>query len=216
MLADFKRLKEHMAIVLDEYGGTAGIVTMEDLLEEIVGEILDEYDEAGSAGPEHDARRQQLVSPAATNIGELNSRYELTVPEEEYTTIGGYVFGALGTLPVVGDRVTAGGATFVVRDMDGRRVETLGMEIPIPLRYPRTTGAASRRRGARASAMQPRIYRVGLPPYAAVTVRPPQCVAGPRAVIPASSPARTRRPPSPSPPAGRSPSTTWSYVSACE
>ena len=129
VLSDFKRLKDHMAIVVDEYGGTAGIVTMEDLLEEIVGEILDEYDEPHATVPattgEADRRR-------STNIGELNSRYELKVPEEEYTTIGGYVFGALGRLPAVGDRVTAGGAIFTVREMDGRRVETLGMELPPP------------------------------------------------------------------------------------
>jgi putative hemolysin len=129
VLGDFKRLKEHMAIVLDEYGGTAGIVTMEDLLEEIVGEILDEHDEAEAPRP-LSTREGELVVAGSTNIGELNGRYELTVPEEDYTTIGGYVFGALGRVPVVGDRVTAGGATFIVRDMDGRRVETLGMELP--------------------------------------------------------------------------------------
>jgi CBS domain containing-hemolysin-like protein len=128
VLADFKRLKDHMAIVVDEYGGTAGIVTMEDLLEEIVGEILDEYDEA-LAPPLTPAHEGEVFVAGSTNIGELNSRYELTVPEEVYTTIGGYVFGALGRLPAIGDRITAGGATFTVRQMDGRRVETLSMEI---------------------------------------------------------------------------------------
>ena len=131
VLSDFKRLKEHMAIVLDEYGGTAGVVTMEDLLEEIVGEILDEYDEPAAPTPETTREGSTLIT-GATNIGELNQRYELTVPDEEYTTIGGFVFGVLGRLPVIGDRVTAGGATFVVREMDGRRVEMLGMELPPP------------------------------------------------------------------------------------
>jgi CBS domain containing-hemolysin-like protein len=131
VLADFKRLKDHMAIVVDEYGGTAGIVTMEDLLEEIVGEILDEYDEA-LAPPLTPAQQGEAFVAGSTNIGELNSRYELTVPKDEYTTIGGYVFGALGRLPAIGDRVVAGGATFTVRQMDGRRVETLGMEIAAP------------------------------------------------------------------------------------
>lgn len=128
VLADFKRLKDHMAIVVDEYGGTSGIVTMEDLLEEIVGEILDEYDEPHPSASAPTPKGELLVA-GSTNIGELNARYELAVPEDEYTTIGGYVFGALGRLPTVGDRVAAGGATFTVRDMDGRRVETLSMEI---------------------------------------------------------------------------------------
>ncbi|HEY6830295.1 MAG TPA: hemolysin family protein [Gemmatimonadaceae bacterium] len=127
VLSDFKRLKEHLAIVLDEYGGTAGLVTMEDLLEEIVGEILDEYDEA----PEHPEREgaDLVIVPGSTNIGELNERFGLNVPEDDYTTIGGFVFGALGRLPVKGDRTTAGGAVFTVREMDGRRVETLAVDL---------------------------------------------------------------------------------------
>ena len=127
VLADFKRLKEHMAIVLDEYGGTAGLVTMEDLLEEIVGEILDEYDEP----PEHPEREgtDLVIVPGNTDISELNERYGLNVSDEDYTTIGGFVFGALGRLPVVGDRVTAGGAVFTVREMDGRRIESLAVDL---------------------------------------------------------------------------------------
>ena len=127
VLADFKRLKEHMAVVLDEYGGTAGIVTMEDLLEEIVGEILDEYDEPEPLpNPDPDA---DVLLAGATNIGELNERFGLEVPHDEYATIGGYIFGALGRLPVVGDRVTASHAVFTVREMDGRRIETLAVDL---------------------------------------------------------------------------------------
>jgi CBS domain containing-hemolysin-like protein len=127
VLADFKRLKEHLAVVLDEYGGTAGLVTMEDLLEEIVGEILDEKDEP----PEPEARESPdlVVIPGSTNIADLNERFGLDVPEEDYTTIGGYVFGVLGRLPVLGDRVTAGGAVFTVREMEGRRIETLAVDL---------------------------------------------------------------------------------------
>jgi CBS domain containing-hemolysin-like protein len=125
VLADFKRLKEHMAIVLDEYGGTAGVVTMEDLLEEIVGEIEDEYDVAELAAPEQPSG--ELVIPGETNIGDLNEEYGLSVPDAEHSTIGGYVFGALGRLPHPGDVVVAGGASFVVRSMDNRRIETLAV-----------------------------------------------------------------------------------------
>ncbi|MEO8564263.1 MAG: hemolysin family protein, partial [bacterium] len=127
VLADFKRLKEHMAVVLDEYGGTAGIVTMEDLLEEIVGEILDEYDEPELVpSPDPDA---DVLVPGNTNIGELNERFGLEIPHDDYATIGGYVFGALGRLPVVSDRVTASHAVFTVRAMDGRRIETLAVDL---------------------------------------------------------------------------------------
>jgi CBS domain containing-hemolysin-like protein len=127
VLADFKRLKEHMAVVLDEYGGTAGIVTMEDLLEEIVGEILDEYDEPElQAASTSDA---DVLMAGAMNIGEMNERFGLEVPDDDYTTIGGYVFGALGRLPVVGDRVTASHAVFTVKAMDGRRIETLAVDL---------------------------------------------------------------------------------------
>src|SRR5258705_7465772 len=116
-----------MAVVLDEYGGTAGIVTMEDLLEEIVGEILDEYDEpevleAGEPGAD-------VIIPGYMNIHELNERFGLDVPDDEYTTIGGYVFGALGRLPVVGDRITASHAIFTVKAMNGRRVDTLAVDL---------------------------------------------------------------------------------------
>jgi CBS domain containing-hemolysin-like protein len=122
VLSDFKKRKAHLAIVLDEFGGTAGLVTMEDLLEELVGEILDEHDEAlaierGSA--------TELVVDGTTPIDAVNGRLNLSVPDDEYSTIGGYVFGALGRLPQPGDRVAAGGARFEVRSMDGRRIGEL-------------------------------------------------------------------------------------------
>ena len=125
MLSDFKRLKEHMAIVLDEYGGTAGVVTMEDLLEEIVGEILDEHDERDE--PAH-ARGGEMLVSGDLNIGELNERLGLAVPEDEFATIGGYIFGTLGRVPRVGDRVAAGGATFTVRSVEGRRAEQIAVK----------------------------------------------------------------------------------------
>ena len=129
VLADFKRLKEHMAVVLDEYGGTAGVVTMEDLLEEIVGEILDEYDTPEDAEAPLHTRAGETLVPGSTHIGELNEHFSLTIPDVDYTTIGGYVFGMLGRLPVVGDRVIAGGAIFTVREMDGRRIESLSVDL---------------------------------------------------------------------------------------
>ncbi|OYV72946.1 MAG: hypothetical protein B7Z72_03620 [Gemmatimonadetes bacterium 21-71-4] len=104
-----------------------GVVTMEDLLEEIVGEILDEYDEPPP--PETTLEGDTTLVPGNMNIGEFNERFALAVPEADYTTIAGFVFGALGRLPVVGDRVTAHGATFTVKQLDGRRIETLAVKV---------------------------------------------------------------------------------------
>jgi CBS domain containing-hemolysin-like protein len=129
VLADFKRLKEHMAIVLDEYGGTAGIITMEDLLEEIVGEILDEYDTTEDVSEPILTRAGETIVQGSTNIGELNERFGLDVPDEDATTIGGFVFGILGRLPQAGDRVIAGGAIFTVKAMEGRKIDTLAVDL---------------------------------------------------------------------------------------
>jgi CBS domain containing-hemolysin-like protein len=129
VLADFKRLKEHMAVVLDEYGGTAGVITMEDLLEEIVGEIMDEYDTSEDLTEPVLTRAGETIVSGSTNIGELNERFGLDVPEEDATTIGGFVFGILGRLPQVGDRVIAGGAVFTVKAMEGRKIDTLAVDL---------------------------------------------------------------------------------------
>jgi putative hemolysin len=117
-----QRLKRHMAIVLDEYGGTAGIVTMEDLLEEIVGEIHDEYDDADAQlEPEEGA----TTLPGNMEIDEANERLGFEIDSDHYTTVGGYVFGALGRLPRVGDRVSVRSGTLEVIEMDDRRVGML-------------------------------------------------------------------------------------------
>jgi CBS domain containing-hemolysin-like protein len=129
VLSDFKRLKEHMAVVLDEYGGTAGIITMEDLLEELVGEIMDEYDTPEDITEPVLTRAGETIVPGSTNIGELNEHFGLDVPEEDATTIGGFVFGILGRLPQQGDRVIAGGAIFTVKSMDGRRIDVLAVDL---------------------------------------------------------------------------------------
>jgi len=119
VLTDLKKLKLHIAVVLDEYGGTAGIVTMEDLIEEIVGEIYDEYDRAE---PESVPRGDATVLPGDTDTADINRRFGLSISDTEYQTIGGYVFGRIGRLPRPGDRVKADGSTLEVVTMDGRRV----------------------------------------------------------------------------------------------
>jgi CBS domain containing-hemolysin-like protein len=127
VLADMKRLKAQMAVVLDEYGGTAGIVTMEDLLEEIVGEIYDEYD---ATEPQPQVGGDGVVLPGDTEIADLNKKYNLSLSEDDYLTVGGYVFGALGRLPNPGDRMEVGTARFEVLTMDGRRVDSVKMVLP--------------------------------------------------------------------------------------
>lgn len=123
VLADMKRQKVHLAIVLDEFGGTAGLVTMEDLLEEIVGPIFDEYDQAATPPAATPAGGSGVpIISGSTEIGDVNRMLKLHLDDTDYTTIGGLLFGRLGRLPKVGDRVNLEGTTFEIVDMDGRRV----------------------------------------------------------------------------------------------
>ncbi len=140
VLADMKRLKTHLAVVLDEYGGTAGLVTMEDLLEEIVGPIYDEYDPQDKARP---AGAPQL--DGAMPISDFNSEYGEHLDDTDYTTIGGYVFGQLGRLPRPGDRAPAGRHTLEVVEMEGRRVKALRLHAPPPATEPESESPAAGR-----------------------------------------------------------------------
>ena len=128
LLREFKARKSHMAIVLDEYGGTAGLVTVEDLIEEIVGDISDEYDEAESilmkrmddGAVEVDGRMY---------IDDLNDALALALPEEEgYDTVAGYVSSELGVIPAAGETLAAHGAVFTVLAADDRRITRLRVQ----------------------------------------------------------------------------------------
>ena len=120
VLADMKLLKTHMAIVLDEFGGTAGLVTMEDLLEEIVGPIEDEHDRP--AGPGIAVPDDSPACLGSEELDDISRRLGLALASADYTTLGGFIFGALGRLPRPGDRVTVAGGAFEVLGMEGRRV----------------------------------------------------------------------------------------------
>jgi CBS domain containing-hemolysin-like protein len=122
VLADMKRLKVHLAVVLDEYGGTAGLVTMEDLLEEIVGDIFDEYDRLDR--PQSTPEGAPLIDGSMT-ISDFNAKHDLNLDDTDYTTIGGYLFGQLGRLPKPGDRIPVGKDVFEIVEMDGRRVKAV-------------------------------------------------------------------------------------------
>ena len=142
VLADMKRQKIHLAIVLDEFGGTAGLVTMEDLLEEIVGPIYDEYDQPSGELRVAPPGAAPLIS-GATPLRDVNRVFGLELDEQDYTTIGGFLFGAIGRLPKGGDQVAVKGAVFEIVEMEGRRVgkvrvvqRTAGAETPAGQRPP--------------------------------------------------------------------------------
>ena len=125
LLNDMRTKKQHMVIVVDEYGGTAGMVTLEDLLEEIVGEIRDEYDTAEqdllTLLNDHEARVD-----AGFPLEELNERLRLGLEESgDYDSVGGYVHAMLGKIAEAGDSFTAGRAKWVVEKVKGRRIETV-------------------------------------------------------------------------------------------
>jgi magnesium and cobalt transporter len=127
LLAEFRRTKSHLAVVVDEYGSTAGVVTLEDLLEEIVGEIADEYDL-----PEDDVLRldaSRLLVNASFPVEEFNERFGTSLPADEVTSLGGLVFAALGRLPRVGDTATIEDVRFLVRQMDGARIRRLEIRL---------------------------------------------------------------------------------------
>jgi len=125
LLREFKARKVHMAIVLDEYGGTAGLVTIEDVLEEIVGEIADEYDK----DQEQRIRRingHTIEIDGRVRIDELNDELELELSEQEdYDTVAGYAIAQLGYIPRAGETFSSDGADFTILDSDDRKITTL-------------------------------------------------------------------------------------------
>jgi putative hemolysin len=127
LLREMQTEKFHMAIVVDEYGGTAGLVTMEDLLEEIVGEITDEYDVE-----EPDV--EQLTNgswrvPGRTPIDDVNDHLHTELPQEEWDTVGGLVFNTLGHVPTEGECLTVDGLEFCVERMQGPRIVTVTIRV---------------------------------------------------------------------------------------
>ena len=126
LLADFRRTKQHMAIVVDEYGAMEGIVTLEDLLEEIVGEIEDEYDLPDESVEQID---EQTIHVGGTYpIDDFNEQFGTELPAEDYHTIAGFVFGQLGRAPERGDEVDFDGVRFQVLEVEGTRIERLQAE----------------------------------------------------------------------------------------
>jgi magnesium and cobalt transporter len=128
LLKDFRSNRNHIAIIVDEYGGVAGMVTIEDVLEQIVGDIEDEHD--------FDEVEDNIVQTpsghyrvkAITEIADFNERLEVELSDEDYDTIGGLVLHQFGRLPKRGESVTVGGFKFTVMRADSRRLHTLLVE----------------------------------------------------------------------------------------
>jgi CBS domain containing-hemolysin-like protein len=121
LIREMRHQRIKMAIVLDEFGGTAGLVTLEDLIEEIVGEIQDEHEMEPL--PFEDELEGEVRISGSVSVAEVNERFELSLPEDTYETIGGYVFGTLGRIARVGDEVILPGGLLRVLSVDGRRIE---------------------------------------------------------------------------------------------
>ena len=129
LMVDLRKTLNNIAIVLDEYGTTAGLITMEDMLEEIVGEIRDEYDE-----DEEDVVRKagpgEYEIEAAMKLDDLNDRLGLLLQSEDYDSLGGFVIGLLGHIPGEGEEVTWEGLRFVVEKVDRNRIDTIRLYFP--------------------------------------------------------------------------------------
>jgi putative hemolysin len=127
LLTELKKGKTQIAIVMDEFGGTAGLVTLEDLLEEIVGEIADEFDE--------DEPELELLGPGVYlldggyRIADFNERFATDLPTVDFDTMAGLVFGALGREPQLGDNVALETVAFTVEAMEGHRITRLKLQL---------------------------------------------------------------------------------------
>jgi putative hemolysin len=129
LLDEFRSTKVQIAIVLDEYGGTAGLATIEDILEELVGEIDDEYDQAAPP-PMRRVDEDTLEVDARVHVWEINEELSVALPEgENYDTIGGFVFSALGKIPVRGESFQHENVRFEVMDAEPRRINRLRIRI---------------------------------------------------------------------------------------
>ena len=130
LLREFRLSRNHMAIVVDEYGGVAGLITIEDVLEEIVGEIDDEHDDASDEGQRIAAQADgKFVVDALTPIDDFNERFGADFSDDEYDTIGGVVVSKLGHLPETGEELELGRFHFRVTSADGRRVHAFQVNV---------------------------------------------------------------------------------------
>ncbi len=129
LLKEFRLSRNHMAIVVDEHGGVAGLVTIEDVLEQIVGEIDDEHDEADESTLIAAQPDGQFIVDALTPIADFNEQFGADFPDDEYDTVGGFVTSAIGHLPEAGEELSLGRFHFRVGRADRRRVQSFVVSV---------------------------------------------------------------------------------------
>jgi len=146
LLGEFQQRKRHLAVVVDEFGSTAGVISVEDVLEQLVGELEDEFDVASAEPAANDANAPLLLD-GATNIRDLEAQYELKLPQDDgFETLAGFVLSRLQKMPSGGEGFDYEGRRFVVEKMDGHRVAEVRIEmLPPP---PAAASAASMQSGA--------------------------------------------------------------------
>ena len=123
VLKDLRINKSHMAIVLDEYGGTAGILTLEDIIEEIIGDVMDEYDAEENLMVEFDDG--SLLVNARLDVEELEDYLNIELPEGKFESVGGFVISLLGKVPAVNERLVYQDIEMIVESADNRKIETI-------------------------------------------------------------------------------------------
>lgn len=127
LLQDFRSKRVHMAIAIDEYGGTSGLITIEDLIEEIVGDIQDEYDlEEEWLIQEEDG---SYLADARLGIEELEETFDISIPKEKFDTVGGYLFHLLGHVPVVGEEIQDNNLSITVLKADERKIDQVRVRL---------------------------------------------------------------------------------------
>jgi putative hemolysin len=127
LLADFRSQKIHIAVVVDEYGGTSGLITLEDILELIVGDIQDEHNVE-----ESDVLRlsaNEFIVSANLSMEDLSDKLELKLEEKDFETVGGYIYDLVGSLPKVGQKVSVDGIDYVVEEISGQRIDKVRITI---------------------------------------------------------------------------------------
>ena len=127
LLKEFKRRHVHIAVAVDEYGGVSGIVCMEDIIEEIVGDIQDEFDTSVEDVLEIGDRT--YLCDARVSIADLNEILGLQLPNDDFDTLGGFVFDLFGKIPVRYEKVAWKGAEFIVQNMDGYKIRTVKVQL---------------------------------------------------------------------------------------